>query len=69
MMVPGYLWDAVGTITGRYLLPCSPLASGALGERAAVYAVCFSARDLFGAGEHRVTAHLDAMYLERVEDR
>jgi hypothetical protein len=54
LMVPGYLWDQVGSV-----VDCRS------SRRPALYAVSFTARDLFGEGDHLVTSHLSGVYLER----
>jgi hypothetical protein len=64
--IPRYVRGAVGIVVepeGRHPLP--DLSSRRLpAEPEPVYAVQFSARDLFGAGDHTVTVALWESYLE-----
>ena len=64
--IPRYVRGAVGTVVepeGRHPLP--DLSSRRLpAEPEPVYAVQFSARELFGAGDHTVTVALWESYLE-----
>ncbi len=66
LRVPSYLWDRVGVVTACQVTPPPGGSDRTHGYRA-VYSVCFTADDLFGRGEHRVTASLDVKYLERVD--
>ncbi|HET9894455.1 MAG TPA: SH3-like domain-containing protein [Streptosporangiaceae bacterium] len=63
--LPRYLRGAVGTIVeveGRYPLPDNRARQLPAGPEP-VYAVRFAASDLFGTGEHTITAALWESYL------
>jgi nitrile hydratase subunit beta len=63
--LPRYARGAVGTVTdllGRYPLP-DLSARRLAAEPEPVYAVAFTAGDLFGAGDHTVTIDLWESYL------
>lgn len=64
--LPRYARGAAGTIVepqGQHLLP-DDRARGIASERQTVYTVRFTARELFGDGEHDVTVDLWENYLE-----
>ncbi len=68
--LPRYARGVIGTVVeyeGRYPL-ADDLARGVRGAPSPVYAVRFSATDLFGEGEHGVTLDLWADYLTVVEE-
>lgn len=68
--LPRYARGVVGTILefeGMYPL-ADDLARGLLSAPSPVYAVQFSARDLFGMGEHCVTLDLWADYLSVMQE-
>jgi hypothetical protein len=68
--LPRYVRGAVGTIVeteGRYPLPDNR-ARQLPAEPEPVYAVRFSARDLFGTGKHTITVALWQSYLEPADD-
>ncbi len=68
--LPRYVRGATGTIVeveGRYPLPDNR-ARQLPAEPEPVYAVRFAARDLFGTGEHTITAALWESYLRRADD-
>ncbi|ALG12545.1 SH3-like domain-containing protein [Kibdelosporangium phytohabitans] len=65
--LPSYARGAVGTIVrpqGAHLLP-DDVARGISAPEEAVYAVRFTARELFGTGDHTVTLSLWESYLEK----
>jgi Nitrile hydratase beta subunit len=68
--LPRYARGAVGTVTG--LLGSHPLPDRRSRRLAAdpepVYAVAFTAGELFGYGDHRVTIDLWQSYLQPVAD-
>ena len=66
--VPRYVRGAVGTVVGRegeYPL-ADDRARGLPAEPQTVYAVRFTARELFGEGDHEVTLALWESYLGAV---
>jgi nitrile hydratase subunit beta len=68
--LPRYARGATGTVVemqGNHPLP-DDRARGLRAEPEPVYAVRFSARDLFGEGEHTVTVDLWQSYLRRVAE-
>jgi hypothetical protein len=67
--LPRYARGAVGTVLeaqGQHPL-ADDRARGIPAEPQTVYAVTFSARELFGEGEHAVTLDLWESYLEAVQ--
>lgn len=63
--LPRYARGAVGTVmshSGRYPVP-DDRARGLATEAQSVYAVRFTAQELFGAGDHSVTLDLCERYL------
>jgi nitrile hydratase subunit beta len=64
--LPGYVRGRVGVVhavRGRFPFP-DEVARAGWAEPAMLYSVCFLARDLWGAGEHRVFVDLFEGYLE-----
>ena len=69
--VPRYARGATGTVVdvaGSYPLP-DDRVRGIASPPQRVYTVRFSARELFGAGEHHITVDLWEGYLEPAPDR
>ncbi|ONI70865.1 hypothetical protein ALI144C_50690 [Actinosynnema sp. ALI-1.44] len=65
--LPRYARGALGTIVrpqGAHTLP-DDVVRGITSQAEAVYEVRFSARELFGAGDHTVTLSLWESYLEK----
>jgi nitrile hydratase subunit beta len=68
--LPRYARGAVGTVVeaqGRHPLP-DDRARGLPSEPQPVYTVRFSARDLFGEGDHAVTVDVWQQHLRRLGD-
>jgi len=68
--LPRYARGAVGTVVeiqGSYPLP-DDRARGVASEPEPVYTVRFTARELFGGGEHSVTVDVWQTHLRRCDD-
>lgn len=66
--VPGYVRGHVGVVVeqhGVHPLPDDVVAGSSAPATEPVYAVRFSARELFGEADHSVTVNLWHAYLER----